>query len=513
MNRLELLREENLSLKKELQLIQIKYQELLTSHDQLLLAFKQLQRRQFGSSSERYVDQHPAQADLFSTVEAILQDESDDDPELNKPKKPRRKRKKTADFAKNLPRREVIIPVEDKGANDRVIRYEVTELFHYVPPVYEIIVQKREVVVRSTDIESMSHLIVAPNPPRLLPKAGVTNDFLAHVIVGKFYDRQPLYHLSKKFKQRFDFTCSRGKLARWVIDSAHCLQPLTNLMQDIILEYDIAGCDPTHLQVLDEPGRAATQKSYLYSIRGGPPNQTVIRYVYNATDHKSFLRDWFEGYQGYLLVDGQNIFEVLDQSSGIQLQLCNSHARRKFEPIAKATNRIGLAHQAMRFYRALYKLERQAKKEQMTAEQRYQWRLTHSQPLIDQFECWLEEHMPLTLPKSPLGKAMAYVAKRTTGLRCFLADGRLEIDTNELEQKNKDVALARNNFLFCYSVEGAEALSTHLSLIVTAVEHGLDPYRYYVQVMNQIPHCQTVEDYEWLLPWQVKQCQWRAAAA
>ncbi|MBL4623542.1 MAG: transposase domain-containing protein, partial [Flavobacteriales bacterium] len=40
-------------------------------------------------------------------------------------------------------------------------------------------------------------------------------------------------------------------------------------------------------------------------------------------------------------------------------------------------------------------------------------------------------------------------------------------------------------------------------LIRTAKRHQLDPYRYYVKVLEAIPHCETVEDYEALLPWNI----------
>jgi transposase len=63
--------------------------------------------------------------------------------------------------------------------------------------------------------------------------------------------------------------------------------------------------------------------------------------------------------------------------------------------------------------------------------------------------------------------------------------------------------IARKNFMFAKSQAGARAMALHFSLIRTAKLHGLDPYRYYVQIMEQIPYCETVEDYEKLLPWHI----------
>jgi transposase len=486
-----------------------KYEESVQAYDCLLLAFKQLQRRTFGSSSERFIDSNVSQADFFSSVPVKELDHADKDNDADtssntSPPSNQRKRQKRApknrDFAKNLPRREVIVAAEDKQDGDRFIRYESTELLNYIPPVYEIIVLKREIWAHQASDASVK-LIVAANPLRLLPQAKVTESFLAHMIVSKLYDRQPLYHLEKQFRERFEFICPRDKLARWFIQSAERLQPLVNLLCDELLDYDLVGCDPTHLQVLREPNRPAQKKSYVYSMRGGGPARAIRLFVYHAEDHALFLQNWFAGYRGYLQVDGQNIFTDFEYSEDVQLAFCHSHARRKFEPIAKAARKHGLANQAMTYYRALYKIEREAKDLALNADERYALRQAKSKPIVDEMFTWMKKVAPTTLPKSPLGVGFQYVLVRETGLRQFLNDGRLEIDTNLVEQQNKNLALARNNFMFSCSVKGAHALCLHMSLVFTALAHHLDPYHYYTHIMARIPHCQTVEDYEALLPW------------
>ena len=111
---------------------------------------------------------------------------------------------------------------------------------------------------------------------------------------------------------------------------------------------------------------------------------------------------------------------------------------------------------------------------------------------------------PTVLPQSPLGKAIHYCIKLWPGLTRFLEDGRLEVDNNLTEQEIKPLVIARKNFLFASSVEGAKALCMHLGFIRTAKAHGLDPYHYYVKLLKSLPHCKTVEDYEALLPWNIQ---------
>ena len=226
-------------------------------------------------------------------------------------------------------------------------------------------------------------------------------------------------------------------------------------------------------------------------------------YEYNATDHKHFVNDWFAGFNGTLHCDCDPFFDLLFTPSGVNPSFCNTHARRKFEPIANATQGNGLAKQAMAFYKRIYRIERHAKNEKMTTTQRYDLRQQRTKPIMDELKQWLDDHYPTVLPKSPLGRAFAYCLKHWDGLCEFLNDGRLEADNNLTEQEIKPFVIARKNFMFANSVDDAKALCLHFSLIRTAKRHQLDPYRYYVKVLEAIPYCQTVEDYEALLPWNI----------
>jgi len=58
--------------------------------------------------------------------------------------------------------------------------------------------------------------------------------------------------------------------------------------------------------------------------------------------------------------------------------------------------------------------------------------------------------------------------------------------------------------MFANSIAGAHALCMHFSLIRTALAYNLNPYDYYVAMLKAIPHCASVEDYEKLLPWNIK---------
>lgn len=499
---------ENQSLKAALIIAEKRCEQYAQAYDQMHDQLKELIRNRFGKKSERYIDPKHPQLSLFEENDVFTEKDKEGNKIADEIEIKSHTRKRNQTSKKDVPVRVEIIPVseEDKtcgcGACKKVISYEIKKLLNYQPPVLEIIEQRREIVACTNECESK--VITAPAPLHILPKVKATEEFLSFLVVSKLDDRQPLYHLEKQLNERYGIDCSRQTMARWLIDLMFPLQPLYNLMKDVIIDYDIASCDATTLQVLNEPGRSPETKSYVYCIRGGPPEQSVILYDYNDKLHKKFVHDWFDGFAGYLHVDGDNFFDLVGESISINLVNCNAHARRKFEPIAQGTKGKGIAKEAMRFFKELYKIEREAKNEQLTSEQRFQLRQKKSKPLMDKFKAWLDSIYPTVLPQSVLGKAIHYCLNLWAGLTRFLDDGRLEIDNNLTEQSIKPLVIARKNFLFCASVDGAKALCMHFGFIQTAKKHGHDPYHYYVRLLKSIPHCQSLEDYEKLLPWNIK---------
>lgn len=499
---------------QERDMLQLKYEQAEEAYAQLLSAFKQMQRQIFGQRSERYIDPNDPQQSLDFSIEAEndgnVESEEDYDDQDNVTPIAAHQRSKNLKkvFAENLPRVEIIIPVSAHdlhcacGCQKNVIKHEAHERLNYIPPVYEVIIEKREVVACPKGCQG--EMKTAPKPKHILPKAKFTESVLAHIIVSKLDDRQPYYHLEKQFKKRAGFDLSRSTMASATIKCTEALQPLVNLMKDEIIDYDIGALDATGFQVLNEPGRPAQRKSYAYCMRGGPPGKESIIYSYNAEKHKQFVNEWFEGFSGTLHCDGDPFFELMFEKGEIKANFCNAHSRRKFEPIAKATLGDGLAKEAMRFYKRLYKIERKAKDQKLSPDQRHALRQEESKPLMDEFKQWLDKYAPTTLPKSSLGKAFRYCLKFWDGLCEYLQDGRLEVDNNLTEQEIKPFVIARKNFMFANSVDGANALCLHFSLIRTAKRHNLDPYRYYVKILEAIPHCETIEDYEALLPWNIE---------
>ena len=108
-----------------------------------------------------------------------------------------------------------------------------------------------------------------------------------------------------------------------------------------------------------------------------------------------------------------------------------------------------------------------------------------------------------TLPKSPLGQAVAYCRNQWTKLTAYLQDGRLEIDNNRAERAIKPFVIGRKNWLFANTPCGAQSSAWIYSLVETAKQNGLNPLAYITHVFTMLPQIdvESPEALDALLPW------------
>lgn len=91
--------------------------------------------------------------------------------------------------------------------------------------------------------------------------------------------------------------------------------------------------DETPLQVLSEPGRPATSKSFMWLYRTGCIGSPIILYDYQKTRASKHPRKFLEDFQGYLHADGYAGYNGIPD---VTLVGCWAHARRKFMDALKS---------------------------------------------------------------------------------------------------------------------------------------------------------------------------------
>ena len=83
------------------------------------------------------------------------------------------------------------------------------------------------------------------------------------------------------------------------------------------------------------------------------------------------------------------------------------------------------------------------------------------------FGDWLQAQRRKISAKSRLGEKLTYIHNQWDGLQTFLTDGRVEIDSNRVENLIRPIALNRKNALFAGHDEGGIAWGRIASLIET----------------------------------------------
>ena len=348
-----------------------------------------------------------------------------------------------------------------------------------------------------------ANIVKAVKEPSLLPGSFASAEAVAHIVIQKFVMYSPLYRLEQEFNRQ-GLRLSRQTMANWLLNiSEKWLRPIYDTLREQLCKEPVLHADETTLQVLKEPGRSSTSKSYMWLYRtSGCTKQAIVLYEYQPTRKAEHAEAFLKGFSGWLHADGYQGYHKLPEN--IRVVGCWAHARRKFDEalqtLPKEMQRDAPAVIGECYCPRLFKLE-QAFAE-LTPEERYEKRLEQEKPVLDALLSWANEMQAKTAPKSALGRVIHYLLEQWPYLTRYLEDGRLELSNNRAERSIKPFVMGRKNWLFANTPGGAQASTVIYSLIETAKENKLGPYKYLLWVLQSAPGLSQADEFwaEKLLP-------------
>lgn len=471
-----------------------------------------LKRKPFLTKSESLSD---AQINFFNEAELennltedVLEGEPENKTDIQKPKKASGGRRKLPDF---IEREDVIIdlPESEKicahdGSLLKKVGEEVSEKIKIIPLQIRVIRTIR--YKYSCELCEESNKVAAV-PATLIPKSIATPETLAFIAVSKYEDALPLYRI-ENILERNEIPITRATLAHWMIQSAAACAPLINLMKDDLLNSTYMHMDETTVQVLDEKDRKATLKSYMWVQLSTAENKKIVLFNYDPSRSGQSAKNLLEGFCGYLQVDGYAGYNFTESKlSKIKRISCLAHVRRKFKFLFDdKTLRTPFVTEIIKIIRKIYDEEsrlgydRDSEKEKVIA-----YKTKYIQPLLEKLKILVDDKNGKIPPRTPLGEAVHYAANELPLLvENYTKDSRVRLDNNLVENAIRPFAIGRKNWLFSQSVAGAESSSTLYSLIESAKLNEIDPYKYLLHVFKEIPKCTKIEDFENLLPYNLK---------
>jgi transposase len=479
---------------------------LQSQNDRLQHLLRQLQRAQFGRSSEKLdPDQlHLAFEDIEQAIAATEAEDDKRDPVRARARAEKR-RLNRGSLPAHLPRSHVTIEPDDTNcpccrAPMHVIGEETSQRLDAIPAQYRVLVTHRpKYACRACE----QAVVQAPAPERLIKGGLPTEAMVASVLVGKYAWHLPLYRQTQMLAaQGIDIT--RAVLAFWVGYAAVELKPVYLRLRELILASGKVAVDETVAPVLD-PGRGRTKQGYFWAVARddrpwGGTDPPAIAFSYAPGRGAVHGLKLLEGYRGIVQCDGYAAYKKIAATPGeaITLAFCWTHLRRRFFDIAKGGD-APIASEALERIAALYAIEKTIRGK--SAEERRQVRQDKSKPLVASLRAWLEQQLMRVSAKASIAEEIRYGLNHWDGLIRFLEDGRIELDTNNVERGIRPIVLNRKNALFAGHDHGAENWACIASLIETCKLTGVDPQAYLTDVLTKLVNLWPASRIDELMPW------------
>lgn len=447
-----------------------------------------LERALFGKSSERHLPavQISNQPSLFELEPVVQKAEP-----VKTTVKQHDREKALADkenhngrnaFPRHIERVEEIIEPEGDLSEYKCIGEEVSEKLDYVPG--KIVVKRivRRKYVKINNEQDKTEIIIGKLPSSPIEKGIPTAMLLAWLMTEKFVYHIPFHRTLQKFSHQ-GISIKPSTVSGWMRQCSLLLLLLYDKLLEKILSQDYLMVDETPLLVMDKDAKGGTHLGYLWAYYA--PLTKMVFFQYQPGRHAAWPKETLKNFKGYIQTDGYVVYKDLHlHNKNIIPMNCMAHARRKFDE-AKIHNKE-TAEQGLNYFHQLYEVERYARENNFTFEERFNLRLEKSLPVLNEMETWMKGNCERFNKKSPTNTALAYTLERWENLKVYLQDGKLEIDNNLVENSIRPCALGKKNFMFAGSHEAAQNIAMMYSFSGTCRMQNKDPLPWFASTFEKL---------------------------
>ena len=381
---------------------------------------------------------------------------------------------------------------------------ETTDSLVLVPARLYIkrIVRHKFVLKSNLQIESPERqtFVIAPLPPAPIHKCMASASVLTDIVMYKFLYHMPFYRVIQKYKE-MGVTISSSTINDWFTATCQKLELIYNSLKTDVMNTDYIQVDESTLPVIDNEKRRAV-KGYIWVARSVMNKSVVFHYDMGSRSHDTARKLLFN-YKVIIQTDGYGAYDQFEKNADIMILGCWAHARRKFSDALEEDNKK--ASEALVYINKLYRIENEAKEENLDCDQLKERRQIEAYPGILEFVLWMLNTHTRVLSTSRIGKAISYTYALLPRLSRYVNDGRFCMDNNLIENSIRPLAIGRKNFLFCGNHEAAVRAAIVYSLIGTCKALDVDPKEWMEDILNRMPEYETgKKDISELLPYNWK---------
>lgn len=474
--------------------------ELLAERDEQLSALihrvKQLEKMVFGPrSAKRSAPIDPAELLPFPNLQALLegvvaraaeraaQEEKGGQQGGEKKRAGRRGRRDLgADVPAHLPRHRRERKLEAAecacgcGGQLNQVREEVSRRLDKIAVLY--VDERVTTYYACSDCQRM--VAVAPEQDNVIEGGSLGRNLIADLIYQRFGNHTPYHRLEREFAQA-GLDLSRTVIGRNVLRCGELLEPIYFQIRLEVLGSFLVQIDDTPVVVRN--GHKKGRKQGRIWVYRDPVTGSVF-FDFRMDRSSEGPRDVIGDYRGFIQGDAYSGHDFLFVDNDDRTELgCWSHVVRKFRDAR--TNDKKLAAEFDVLFAVLLRIEHEVRA--MPPPERFMHRLRHARPVLDEIKDWLDARKTTVLPKSPIGRAIAYAHNHWIALTNYLLDGRIEdITNNGAERALRRVALGRKNWMHIGIEDAGRPAVVLMSILQSCVEQNVNAVEYLRDVLARI---------------------------
>lgn len=343
--------------------------------------------------------------------------------------------------------------------------------------------------------------VTAEKPPQVIPKGKFSNNFLAHVLVQKFFFQVPLHRLAVMMLMQ-GLSISEGTLTGIFKMLLPFLEPLYLLLAEVNRNDDHWHIDETgwmnFVQVADKKGCRWWLWVFISKL-------TVVFALEPSRSSSVPFTHLGQGACGIISCDRYSAYgKLTDLVPGLKRALCWSHFRRDFVDAGKSLSCLkAWADLWLERIAVIYRLndKRLAVLDNPAAFADAQLELECAlQVMLESIQAELSDPGLHWQQKKVLESAQ----KNWGGLTVFVDNPHVPMDNNLAERTLRPAALGRKNYYGTHSEWSGRFMAVSMSILQTAARHGLNVeayLRYYLDACAK--NSGPPPDLERFLPWNI----------
>src|SRR5690606_10893432 len=243
------------------------------------------------------------------------------------------------------------------------------------------------------------------------------------------------------------------------------------------------------------------------------PVSNNVFFDFRMDRSKNGPREIVGDFRGFIQGDAFSGHDFLFVDNDLRIELgCWAHAVRYFRDAASSDKQLAAEFDVL--FALLNRIEHEVRA--MPPPERFMHRLRHARPVLKEMKDWLDARQATVLPKSPMGKAIAYALNQWVPLTNYLLDGRIvDITNNGAERGLRRLAIGRKNWMHIGIEDAGRPAVVLMSILQTCVEQEVNAIEYLRDVLVRITRPGSAAEIAELTPagWKKSQAAKARAAA